>query len=255
MRIFVIPDCQVKDGVPTDHLTWAGKYVADKKPDVIVNIGDFWDMPSLSSYDKGRKCFEGRRYSKDIVAGNKAMDLFLDPIRKEQKKLNRKGSKKKWKPRLVFTMGNHEYRINRAVDSDAILEDVISTDDFNLEGWEVYTFLEPVVIQDVAFCHYFTSGDMGRAVGKPEKAVARNFKSCVMGHVQTRQIHYSPKTSEGLIKTGIFAGIFYQHEEAYLNPQTNKSWAGCWMLHDVKNGGFNEEALPMDYLKKRYLKR
>ena len=57
MKICVIPDCQIKEGVPTEHLEWAGQYIADKKPDVIVNIGDFWDMPSLSSYDKGRKDF------------------------------------------------------------------------------------------------------------------------------------------------------------------------------------------------------
>jgi len=45
-----------------DHLTWAGQYAVDKKPDVIVHIGDHWDMPSLSHYDKGTKSFEGRRY-------------------------------------------------------------------------------------------------------------------------------------------------------------------------------------------------
>ena len=59
----IIPDCQVKDGVDLSYLTWVGKYLAEKKPDVIVQIGDFADMPSLSSYDVGRKCFEGRRYN------------------------------------------------------------------------------------------------------------------------------------------------------------------------------------------------
>ena len=35
---FIIPDTQIKDGVPLDHLTWAGKYIAEKKPDVVVMI-------------------------------------------------------------------------------------------------------------------------------------------------------------------------------------------------------------------------
>ena len=56
MRILVLPDCQVKEGVPLDHLEWAGKAICDYRPDVVVNIGDFADMPSLSTHDvKGSK--------------------------------------------------------------------------------------------------------------------------------------------------------------------------------------------------------
>ena len=81
MKICVIPDTQVKPDVPLDHLLYAGRYIASKKPDVIVMIGDWGDMESLCSYDKGKASFEGRRYKKDIDAGNLAMDLFLQPIR------------------------------------------------------------------------------------------------------------------------------------------------------------------------------
>ena len=62
----IIPDTQVKRGVDLSYLEWIGKYIVDKKPDVIVQIGDFADMPSLSSYDVGKKSFEGRRYKDDI---------------------------------------------------------------------------------------------------------------------------------------------------------------------------------------------
>jgi hypothetical protein len=49
--------------------TWAGEYCAEKKPDRIIHIGDHWDMPSLSSFDVGKKAFEGRTYASDIQAG------------------------------------------------------------------------------------------------------------------------------------------------------------------------------------------
>src|SRR5512135_2199363 len=88
IRHFVIPDTQCKPGVPLDHLTWAGNYCAEKQPDVIIHIGDHWDMPSLSSYDVGKKEFEGRRYVDDIEAGLRGMELFLDPIRREVNKLS-----------------------------------------------------------------------------------------------------------------------------------------------------------------------
>ena len=156
-RILVIPDTQVKPGVNTDHLEWAGHYAVKMKPDVIVHIGDHWDMPSLSSYDKkGSRQMEGKRYVKDIDAGNAAMDRFMEPIHHEIGRLKR-GKRRAWNPRLVYTMGNHENRINRAVDADAQLEDLISTDDFNLadHGFEVVPFLSPS--SSMASCSVTTS--------------------------------------------------------------------------------------------------
>lgn len=249
MKIVVIPDCQVKEGVPTEHLEWAGKYIADKKPDVIVNIGDFWDMPSLSSYDKGKKDFEGRRYTKDVEAGNAAMDLLLAPIKKEINR-QRKNKKKMWKPRMVFTIGNHEYRIERAVECDAILEDVISYKDLNLDDWEVYDFLEPVIIEGVAFAHYFTSGVMGRPVSSAKSLLSKRMMSCIMGHVQDRDIAFQ-KRADGVNLTGLFAGTFYQHDEKYLGAQNNGSWAGIWMLNEVDNGGLDVLPVSLNYLKER----
>ena len=93
MKHLIIPDTQVKPNTPTDHLKWAGQYATEKKPDVIVHIGDHWDMESLSSYDKGKKSFEGRRYTKDIDSGITAMQTFLKPIRDEQARLKRNKEK------------------------------------------------------------------------------------------------------------------------------------------------------------------
>ena len=83
----VIPDTQVKPGHSTAHLKWAGEYAAEKKPDVIIHIGDHWDMASLSSYDVGKKSFEGRRYTRDIRAGLNAMDHFIAPTKEEKNRL------------------------------------------------------------------------------------------------------------------------------------------------------------------------
>jgi hypothetical protein len=149
----IIPDCQVKEGVPIDHLLWAGSYIASKHPDVIVNLGDFADMPSLSSYDVGKKSFEGRRYTKDIDAAHKAMQLFLSPIRQEQARLKR-NKEKSWNPRMIMVLGNHENRINKAINNDSKLEGLISVKDLGYEdyGWEVIPYLEPIVVDGVAYC-------------------------------------------------------------------------------------------------------
>lgn len=251
-RIMVIPDAQIKPDTPTDHIEWAAKYAVEKKPDVIVNIGDWADMPSLSSYDEGKKSFEGRRYTKDIEAANSAMDIFMKPIVAETARVA-KNKKKRWDPRLVFTLGNHEHRIERAIESDAKLEGLISYEDFNFHewGWEVYPFLEVVVVEGVAFSHYFTSGVMGRPVSSARAMLNKKHMSSVMGHVQDRDIAFA-KRADGRNMTGLFVGIFYSHDEDYLTPQTNGSWSGIWMLHEVEDGSFDEMAVSMSYLENKY---
>lgn len=252
IKHLVIPDTQVKPGQSFEHLVWAGKYALEKRPDVIIMIGDWWDMPSLSIYDVGKKGFEGRKYIDDIQAGKDAMEAFLSPIEKFNKRA-RRNKQKQYKPRLVFTLGNHEQRIERAIESDRKLEGLISYSDFGLEdyGWEVVDFLKPIVIDGVAYCHYFTSGVMGRPVSSARLLLNKKHMSCVMGHVQDRDIAFQ-KRADGMSMTGLFAGIFYAHDEEYLNAQTNGSWSGIWMLHDVKDGSFDEMPVSMNYLRKRY---
>ena len=62
MRILCIGDTQVKPGIDLGYLDRVGKYLVEKEPDIVVHLGDHWDLPSLSSYDVGKKSFEGRRY-------------------------------------------------------------------------------------------------------------------------------------------------------------------------------------------------
>ena len=252
MKHLIIPDTQVKPDHSYEHLEWAGQYAADKKPDVIIHLGDHWDMPSLSNYDVGKKSFEGRRYTEDVKAGIDAMKLFLKPIREEQARL-RTNKKKQWNPRMVFILGNHEQRIERAVENDAKLENLMSYDDLQLQelGWEVIPFLKPEVIDGIAYCHYFCSGVMGRPVTSARALLTKKMMSCVQGHVQDRDIAYA-RRADGKNITGLFAGIYYQHDEGYLNPQTNGSWSGIWMLNEVHDGGFDELPVSINYLHKKY---
>ncbi len=118
-------------------------------------------------------------------------------------------------------------------------------------GWEVYDFLQPVVIDGVCYSHYFVSGVMGRPVSSSNALINKQHMSCVMGHVQDRSISYA-RRADGKRITGLFAGIFYQHNEEYLNPQTNGSWSGIWMLHEVMEGTFDEMPVSINYLRNRY---
>lgn len=248
----ILPDCQIRPGVPTDHIKWAAQYAVDKKPDVIVIIGDWADMPSLSSYDKGKKSFEGRTYLADIQAANDALELFMGPIKIEQERLIRR-KQKPWKPRLVVTLGNHEYRILRAIELQRELDGLISLDhlEFQKHGFEVYPFLQTVTIDGVCYCHYFCSGNMGHPITTARAMITKGHMSQVAGHRQGKDIAHD-KCADGSKITAMQIGSFYQHDEGYLNPQTNIHWRGVMMLNDVRDGQFDDMAVSLDFLRERY---
>jgi len=252
MRILVIPDAQVKEGVPLDHLTWAGKAIVEYRPDVVVNIGDFADMPSLSTHDvKGSKYFEGLRYKKDIEVTKEAMKMLLAPLKDLQAK-QKKNKEKVYKPRMVLTLGNHENRIDRAVNNNPTLEGLISTKDLEYEkDWEVHGFLRPVFINGVGFNHYWPVGAMGRPAGTASAIINKLHMSCVAGHQQGKQIAYG-KRADGKPICAIIAGSYYLHDEDYMDKLSNRHWRGLLVMNEVQDGHFDEMFLSIEYLERKY---
>lgn len=248
---FVIPDVQFRPGDDTGFLVAIGQYIVDKKPDVIVCLGDFADMPSLSSYDVGKKSFEGRRYLDDINSVEDAMSMLLEPMR-QHNLMAKKNGKKQYKPRMVMTLGNHEDRINRAVNNDPKIDGVLSTADLKYAeyGWEVFPFLEVVVIDGIAYSHYFVTGVAGRPASTALAQLNKKMMSCIAGHQQGLQIATAYR-ADGKRLTSIISGSCYEHLESYLGPQGNKHWHGCLMLHEVNDGQFDLMPLSLDYLKSR----
>lgn len=252
MRILVIPDCQVKAGVPLEHLDWAGKAIVDYKPDVVVNLGDFADMPSLSTHDtKGSKYFEGLRYKTDVEVTREAMDKLLAPLRELQAKQKR-NKEKQYRPRMVMLLGNHENRIDRAVNNNPTLDGLISTKDLGYErDWEVYSFLHPVFINGVGFNHYWPVGAMGRPASSPAAIISKLHMSCVAGHQQGKQVAYG-KRADGQSICAIISGSYYMHDESYMDQLSNKHWRGLVVLNEVEDGHFDEMFLSIEYLRRKY---
>lgn len=236
----IIPDVQAKDGVPLEHLAWVGEYIADKRPDVVVCIGDFSDLEALSSYDRGKKSFEGRRYRKDVDAARRAMGILMEPIARAAG----------YNPELHLTLGNHEYRIVRAVEEDARLDGTIGLGDLAYEsyGWRVYDFLKIIEIDGVKYSHYFTTGVMGRPVSSAAALLREAAGSAVMGHVQYTDMAVHRKTGQ----TAIMCGTCYLHDEEYLGAQGNFQRRQVVMLHEVCNGIYDPMFVSLDFLKRRY---
>ncbi len=117
------PHCTPK--ASNDRFLWAGRVAADYKVSHVICMGDFCSMDSLSSYDRAKKSFEGRRYQKDMEHSHEALSLFNKGLGKH-------------KPRKIMLHGNHEDRIDRFVDENPELDGTLKISDlkFRQYGWQ-----------------------------------------------------------------------------------------------------------------------
>lgn len=248
----MLPDVQARDGDNFDFLRCIGRMILAERPDVVVQIGDFADVPSCGVHDRGKLSFEGRRYKKDIEAAHQAMEALLGPIR-EYNLMRRRNKKSIYRPRMVLTLGNHEGRISRMVNENSMLDGTISIDDLRYEfyGWEVIPFLQVEVISGVAFAHYFQTGAMGRPAGSAQAQLAKKHMSMVAGHQQGLSTAEAWR-ADGKRMVSIICGSCYQHAENYLGPQGNKHWHGVVMLRDVEDGVFDPDYVPLHRILRDY---
>lgn len=245
-RHLIIPDTQVRKGVPTDHIAWAARAILDYEPTSVHIMGDWHDMPSLSSHDRpGSKRMEGQRYREDIDAGNEAHALLISKLRGTR--LWRRMRKKKY-------LGNHEDRISRAINNNPVFDGAISLDDIDSTGFEVFPFLEPVWEDGIVYSHFFQHPHSPGAIGgQVQTMLAAIGDSFCCGHVQGLKIG-NRMYPTGKIRHGLVAGSFYQHDEHYrgLQGRTAYHWNGIVVLNDVRDGNYEIMPLSIDYLRRRY---
>lgn len=242
--ILVIADTQAKSEESLEYLLWVGKYIADKKPDIIVHIGDHFDLPSLSSYDKGTSKIEGKRLYKDIEAGVEGFKFLNLELEKH----------KNYHPRKVFCLGNHEERLDRYTNEHPELQGTLGTDKlpFAKYGWEVHPFLKPVEIEGIFFVHYLANPMSGKPYGGSAmnilKTVGRSF---VVGHKQCLDIAIRP-TIDGKQQLGIVNGACYDHFESYKGFTGNNHFRGLTVLHECSDGFACPSFVSLDYMKEKY---
>jgi len=218
------PHCTPK--ASNDRFLWAGKLAADLKPNTIICMGDFASMDSLSSYDKGKKQFEG---------------------------LNGR------RPRKIMLLGNHEDRIDRTVDDIPELEGTISTDDFKFEkfGWEVYEYQKPVNVDGVYYCHNYPTGVMGKPISGDNVArslLLKNKVSSTVGHIHTFDYAMCALPS-GRKLMGLSAGCYLHHKENYARATQQMWWSGLVIKRNVSKGEYDLEMVEYNTIRRKYGKK
>lgn len=249
-KVLVIFDTQIRpDNLELNRplLQAIGQLIVKERPTHIVHIGDHWDMKSLSLYDfpkNNRVVFDGAEVKADVDVGREAMWEIILPLRKLQ--FTQIASKKKiYKPKMHFTIGNHEQRILRFNELNGLVTYDTMFEDF---GFEVHPFLKPVKIGGVAFVHYAYNPLSGRPLGGTAEHRLNKLKmSFVQGHEQVFKyaVEY---LNDGRKISALVCGSCYLHDEEYKGFQGNNHFRGVAMLHNVKDGMYDLEQYSVERL-------
>ena len=245
----VFSDAHAHPAHNNDRAGWLGRLILDLRPDVVVNLGDLADMPSLSSYDKGTKGFQGRQYSKDVERSLDFQDRLWSPVRQAKRK----------RPTSYWFDGNHEQRVDRAVNSSPELEGTIASSDLREKGWNIivsYDGLYPGIceIDGISYGHYMVSGVMGRPIGGERHAstlINKKLTSCTVGHTHVFDFHLRPRT-DGTKAQALVMPCFMDYEADWAG-QSGKMWSkGLVIKRNVEGGMYDMEYVSMERLKQVY---
>lgn len=246
----VIPDPHARPGNDNKRAEWIGCLVNDTKPDTVVVLGDTADLPSLCSYDRGKRSFHGRTYAADMAAHSDFQDRLWSTVKRAKKRL----------PNRITLIGNHEQRIERAIDVQPELDGVISYKDLELDS-----FYDQVVhysggtpgtieINGVLYGHYLVSGVAGRAIYGEHTGyslLGKQHTSCVVGHNHT--LDYCLRTKpNGQKIIGLSAGCCFDYFNEFAGEANKLYWRGVILLKDVVDGQFDLETITLAKLKKVY---
>ena len=253
----VVPDQHAHPAHNNDRADLLAKLTTDLRPDVVINIGDAADMPSLSGYDRNTKSFQGRNYEKDITSHLEFQDRWWSPVKRSKKKL----------PHRVVFEGNHEHRVKRAINLQPELEGdrfgVSFKDfDFNSHYDDIVEYEGNVpgvaTIDGITYAHYFVSGVMGNAIGGEHPGyslLTKKFCSCTQGHTHT--FDFATRTVElGKQRiNGLVCGVFQDYRSGWAGVCNDLWWSGVVIKRNVDGtGNYDLQAVSLDQLKKEYLK-
>jgi predicted phosphodiesterase len=243
MKILIIGDSHVAAGQNLRRFAALKNYLRSTNPDVVVSIGDFLTLDSLSEWDRNKRGkMEGRRYETEIRTGNDALDLIDDGCDKTLK---------------IFIKGNHENRLDRYLDHDPTMKGIVSIEkDLQLKkrGWKVVEYKDDIVISGISFTHVPISGS-GKPIGNPNvtgKALALYSNSVVFGHTHTLNHTAEHRRGAPHLNQALAVGCFFEHIDDYAKGSKTDYWRGVVMLDAYHKNRFDIQTKSMSNLLREY---
>lgn len=246
----IVPDQHSTPEETNERADYLSNLTIDLRPDVVVNLGDAIDLASLSSYDKGKRSFQGKSYKNDLNSHLDFQERWWEPVRRTKKKL----------PYRVVLEGNHENRIERALDLSPELVGTIGFKDFQFDDYydEVVRYKGgtpgAIELDGILFAHYFITGISGRPIGGEHSAFNHGIKvgqSTVSGH--SHLLDYNTRTNiSGRTLNNLVAGNFHARIPDWAGLIGHLWRPGVSVLRNVEDGRFDLQFISLESLKKEY---
>ena len=242
-KILAIPDTHASVSLSNERFSWAGRLAAERRPDLIVQIGDWTNWDCVSGHEKpGTMKFAKKPTFEQEFA------VFADSVRKFEAELP-----KKYKPRKHVTFGNHEQRCYDWENYNPVAHRTLTArveQVFESAGWGWAPYGAKVYLEGVMFTH-----KPFNTMGKPEgMATVKREAMCDIytGHDHRRFEETVPKHDDAV--TIISGGCFMP--DGYLPHYAEHAltgwWYGCQIL-TVENGHIREtEWISMKTLEEKY---
>ena len=255
-KILCIGDAHVSTESDLSRFDYANELIMEKRPDIIVLMGDFVTLNCLSFWDQNKRMkMEGRRYEEEIDNANRALDKLFHGLYKEKQR-SRRNKKAIYSPKIVYLQGNHEERLDRYLDIDPTFAGQISIQK-DLKLFER-------VIQWIDYRDYFNFNGIGfthiphnavRPVsGKYHihKAMECTIKSVVYGH--THKLETACRHTPGMehLQQVLSVGGYFDQDEEYVEGMLTHYWKGLVMLNNYKEGRFDVETYALGRLRRMY---
>ncbi len=264
--VLVIPDGHVDDLNDQSRWSLLGHLIVDRKPDVIVELGDFVSVNSLSHFDKHKsRVMENKRFPLEMQAGRHALSLLFDPMDTHNMKM-RKQHGPKYKPVVIWCEGNHEHRVTMYLDYHAQLEGQLELHlphNLNYASFpitQVVPFKEYVTINGVSFTHAPINSAAKAVSGKYaiQRASEIFGTSLVFGHLHRKEGLNVKRHGVNLTQFNS-AGCFFEHTDDYAEGAQNVYWRGVifltmWDDLDPESyGRFDVDEISIARLRNEYL--
>ena len=256
MKILVLGDCHVDDEQDLSRFSLASQLILDHKPEHIVIIGDFLTLNCLSRWDRDKRLkMEGKRYSKEIEAGNISLDMLLNGIDHYNDK-RREGKRSLYKPNIVYIEGNHEERLKRYLESDPTFEGFVSIEkDLHLRERNIsyIPYREYYYINDIGFTHIpHNKVKPVDGLDVCRKVSAVTVKSTVFGHTHSMNVSNFHKEGQDHLQQILNVGCFISKKEDYVHGRVTEYWRGLVLLDSWKPGRFDIETFSLGRLERLY---
>lgn len=240
-KVMVIPDIHVGVGLTNERMSWMGRYAADKRPEHIIQIGDWGSWDCFSGHEKpGTIRYAAKpTYSQEF-------SVFHDSMQKFEAELP-----KRYKPKKHCAFGNHEERIYIYENSQPLIQGKLSGEVeqvFTSAGWTISPYGARHYVEGVLFTHK-QFDTMGKAKSMP--AIRRDsLCDSVSGH-DHRQLNERVPKDDGYI-TMVSAGCAMPdgYQPRYAEHALTGWWYGVVML-SIEHGKITD----IDFVSMKQLER